>query len=105
MTTHRMTIDVTAWQVQLDGSLPEEAMRQIDVAGGWRSGRNEHGMLALFSPRFPATIPHFRCWFWYGGPHTDHNAAPGDWVVKTPYGLEAMTDEQFRACRQEGGEG
>lgn len=24
MTTHRMTIDVMAWQVQPDGSLPEE---------------------------------------------------------------------------------
>ena len=29
---------------------------------------------------------------------------PGDWIVQTRYGLEAMTDEQFRACCTEVGD-
>lgn len=79
MTTHTMRIPVRAWQVGEDGSLPEEARALVSIATrrgdmwtGWSTGRQE---------RF--------------------YAEPGDWIVESAYGLEAMTDAEFRARCEE----
>lgn len=74
MTTHRMTIEVRAWQVQPRGLLPEEG-RLAAIESGFR-----------FDPFDDS---------WSDGFHT---ARPEDWIVAHEHRCEAMTDAQFRAC-------
>lgn len=77
-TTYRMAIEVQAWRVASDGSLPEEAREVIMHRS--QAGQEPDGG-----------------WSWYTG--WDYETArTGDWVVQSEYGLEAMTDSYFREC-------
>ncbi|MGB3330233.1 MAG: hypothetical protein WBA46_14835 [Thermomicrobiales bacterium] len=78
-TRYTMRLDVRAWQVAPDGSLPDEA-REAITRNPYNGQWEDRGY-----------------WVWYFDYHYQ-TAYPGDWIVSHEYGLEAMRDEAFREC-------
>lgn len=79
---YTMTLEVRAWQIPDDDSLPEEARDLIEQTEG-----------GLFHDK--------QYWYWetprlFGGQNI-YYAVPGSWIVSHEYGIEVMTDEAFRA--------
>lgn len=90
--THTMRIPVRAWRCGPNGELPEDALMALERVNGLGKGRSpKTGGPALFVPILTVRIDAFECWYW-----DDHIARPGDWIVESSYGLEAMTDAEFR---------
>ena len=103
MTTHTMTIDVTAYRVNVDGSLPEEAraMMGSDEYPTWSEGTRYRWQIVMDADppkaeRVPCEVAE---WQWYDhGTSMRWMASPGDWVIAHDFGVSAMSDEEFRAC-------
>lgn len=95
MTRYTMRLDVRAWQVAPDGSLPDEGYAALRRVTATARGASLSGGPAWYVPIAQAPIRDFRYWQFRSG-HEEHRAIPGDWIVQTRYGLEAMSDEQFR---------
>jgi len=101
MTTYEMTLtDVQAWQVAPDGSLPEEAREAIEERGvGLRRvqyDRSEREVAMMREVGWEIST-HADYWYWFSCEGNQRIGA-GGWVVAHEYGVEAMSDEQFRAC-------
>ncbi|MGB3327302.1 MAG: hypothetical protein WBA46_00025 [Thermomicrobiales bacterium] len=103
MSNYTMRLDVRAWQVAPDGSLPREAraMMGSDEYPEWREGRYYGWQIVPHSD--PETLEHalheYREWAWYDdGTSGLCTASPSDWVIAHEFGVSAMSDEQFREC-------
>lgn len=103
MTTHRMTIDVTAYRTAPDGSLPEEALTLLEARNtGIRRVQYERSEreVAMMREVGWELEPHADYWYWFDC-NANQRIGAGGWVVCHEYGCEAISDEAFRACCEE----
>lgn len=110
-TTYRMAIEVQAWRVASDGSLPEEERAAMqDRVVNLRRVQGEFSdeemavrvavadIVRQNDPEWPYPQRSYDHWYWWGEELRSQRAVAGDWVVIHRYGVEKMEDEQFREC-------
>jgi len=114
MTTYTLRIPVTAYRVNDDGSLPEEAREAMDGrvvnlrrVTGEQSDREMRQLIDIkhYVPWFIVPDRHYDYWHWWDeGTSERYKASAGDWVVVSEYGVEAMSDAAFRELCEEVGD-